>query len=144
MWADEGERDRLRELLCVGLQRDVEVTDSAIVRTRPKVSQAFCSALPVAYTDVPHEFWAPFASLVLEAAYEATMWEAVRNAQRGVSKIVLLTSLGGGAFGNAEAWIHSAMRRALRIIADFDLDVRIVSYGSPSQSLLRVARDFRG
>ena len=38
--------------------------------------------------------------LVLEAAYEATMWSAVLNARRGASKVVLLTLLGGGAFGN--------------------------------------------
>jgi Patatin-like phospholipase len=36
------------------------------------------------------------AQLVLEAAYEATMWAAVLNAQRSASNRVLLTSLGGG------------------------------------------------
>jgi hypothetical protein len=51
--------------------------------------------------------------LVLEGAYEATMWAAVLNAQRGVSNVVLLTSVGGGAFGNDKSWIHAAMRRAL-------------------------------
>ena len=53
-----------------------------------------------AYTDVPASHWAPFASLILEAAYEATLSAAMLNAQRGVSNIVLLTSLRGGAFGN--------------------------------------------
>jgi hypothetical protein len=42
---------------------------------------------------------------------------------------VWLTSLGGGAFGNDPAWIAGAMRRALRLVRDVDLDVRIVSYG---------------
>jgi hypothetical protein len=46
------ELDMLREKLRIGIHRDVEVTDAAGDR-RPLVSQAFCSALPVAYTDVP-------------------------------------------------------------------------------------------
>jgi hypothetical protein len=31
----------------------------------------------------------------------------------GASNIVLLTQLGGSAFGNDDDWIHAAMRRAL-------------------------------
>jgi hypothetical protein len=31
----------------------------------------------VAYTSVPAIRWQPFAELVLEAAYEATLWAAV-------------------------------------------------------------------
>src|SRR6516225_1185439 len=34
--------------------------------------------------------WKAFASLVLEGAYEATLWTAVQNAQRGASNVVLL------------------------------------------------------
>ena len=88
--------DILRGKLCIGVHRDVEVTDAA-AEHRPLVSQAFCSALPVAYTRVPPSHWEAFASLVLEAAYEATMSAAVLNAQRGASNVVLLTELGGGA-----------------------------------------------
>jgi hypothetical protein len=40
-----------RGKLCIGIHRDVEVTDAA-GEDRPLVSQAFCSALPVAYTRV--------------------------------------------------------------------------------------------
>jgi hypothetical protein len=64
--------DILRGQLRIGIHRDVEVTDTEGER-RPLVSQAFCSALPVAYTRVPPSHWEAFASLVLEAAYEATM-----------------------------------------------------------------------
>ena len=40
------------------------------------VSQAFCSALPVSYNPhIPSVHWKAFALLVLEAAYEATMWQ---------------------------------------------------------------------
>ncbi len=133
--------DILRGKLCIGLHRDVEVTDVAGAH-RPQVSQAFCSALPVAYTRVPHSHWEPFASLVLQAAYEATMLASVLNAQRGASNIVLLTQLGGGAFGNRDYWIHAAIRRALEMMLGFTLDVRLVSYGTPSRAILQMARDF--
>jgi hypothetical protein len=136
------EIDALRGMLAIGIQSDVEVTEPPGERL-PLVSQAFCSALPVAYTRVPSRHWRPFAVLVLEAAYEATMWAAVLNARRGASNVVLLTFLGGGAFGNDDEWILSAMRRALTAVALFNLDVRIVSYGAPTSAVLRLAEEFR-
>jgi len=36
------------------------------------------------------------------------------------------------------------MRRALEMMSGFDLDVRLVSYGAPSQALLQIAQDFSG
>jgi hypothetical protein len=133
--------DILRGKLCIGIHSDVEVTE-APGEHRPVVSQAFCSALPVAYTRIPHSHWGPFASLILEGAYESTMWGAVLNARRGASNIVLFTLLGGGAFGNRKEWILAAMRRALEMTSGFDIDVRLVSYGAPSPSILRMAEDF--
>jgi hypothetical protein len=88
----------------------------------------------------PH--WEAFGSLVLQAAYEATIAAAVLNAQRGVSNVVLLTELGGGAFGNEGAWIHAAMRRALEMMSGFALDVKLVSYRTPSRAILQMADDF--
>jgi hypothetical protein len=82
------------------------------------------------------------AGLVLEAAYEATLWAAVLNARRGRSRTVLLTSLGGGAFGNDETWIDAALLRALKLATGFELDVRLVSYGEPSFSFLRIEQMF--
>ena len=102
------EIDILRGKLRIGIQRDVEVTEAA-GPDRPRVSQWFCSALPVAYSRIPSAHWQPFASLVLEAAYEATMLAAVLNAKRGASNVVFLTLVGGGAFGNHSSWIHAAM-----------------------------------
>jgi hypothetical protein len=133
--------DSLRGKLRIGVHRDVEVTD-ATGQPRPLVSQAFCSALPVAYTRVPHSHWEAFASLVLQAAYEATMLAAVLNARRGASNIVLLTQLGGGAFGNHDDWIHTAIRRSLDMMSGFALDVRLVSYGTPSRAILQMAKEF--
>jgi hypothetical protein len=66
----------------------------------------------------------------------------VQNAQRGASNVVLLTSLGGGAFGNDESWIIAAMRRALEMMRETGLDTKVVSYGAPSQALLQIAEEF--
>ena len=90
----EPARDELRCLLRMGVHRDVEVTDGDGPPYQ-SVSQAFCSALPVAYSALPAPQWQPFAQLVLEAAYEATLLAALLNAHRGASSIVLLTRLGG-------------------------------------------------
>ena len=134
--------DILRGQLRIGIHSDVEVTEAA-GRSRPLVSQCFCSALPVAYSRVSPAQWQPFASLVLEAAYEATMWAAVLNAQRSPSNVVFLTLLGGGAFGNHTDWIHAAMSRALNLMRSFALDVRIVSYSSPLDDTMKLVEDFR-
>ena len=133
---DDSTLDALRALLRVGLHEDVEATDGS--DPNQIVSQIFCSALPVAYSGLLSSAWAPFACLVLEAAYEATLLAGLRNAARGASNRVLLTRLGGGAFGNDEDWIDDAMARALRIVGDYDLDVAVVSYGRAARSL----RDF--
>ena len=126
--AGEAERDRLRGLLRIGVHREVEVTDASSL-PGPHVTQAFCSALPVSYGSPPQGAWEPLARLILEAAYEATLAEAAISAALGGSNLVLLTRLGGGAFGNVDPWIDDALVRALTVYADAPLDVRLVSYG---------------
>lgn len=121
---DDLGRDALRCLLRVGLHEDVEVTGAGV--QEHLVSQVFCSALPVAYSNVPKPRWTTFATVVLEAAYEATLLAAVLNAARTSCHVVYLTRLGGGAFGNDSAWIDAAIHRALDAVRDFSLDVRIV------------------
>jgi hypothetical protein len=138
---DEAGRDALRQRLKIGLHWDVEATDHSGLEPR-LVSQAFCSALPVAYSRVPAANWEAFATLVLEAAYEATLWGGLLNARRGASNVVLLTRLGGGAFGNQDPWIDKAMRRALQMFAAQPLDVRLVSYGSAPRSMLELEEAF--
>ena len=131
--------DGIRRRLSIGLHWDVEVTDMA----RPQyVSQAFCSALPVAYSRIAPSVWAPFAATVLEAAYEATLCAAKLNAARGRSNKVLLTRLGGGAFGNRAEWIDAAMTRALEMARGYDLDVFIVSFDAPPPSMVTLASAF--
>ncbi len=133
--------DVLRGKLRIGIHHDVEVTEAA-GPDRPRVSQLFCSALPVAYSRVPPAHWEPFAVLVLEAAYEATMWATVLNAQRGASNVIFLTLLGGGAFGNHGNWILAAIRRALKLMTAYDLDIRLVSHGTPSKEIVAIAEEF--
>jgi hypothetical protein len=47
-----------------------------------------------------------------------------------------------GAFGNRDEWIQTAMRRTLRAVSDFGLDVKLVSYSWPSRMLLNLAQEF--
>jgi hypothetical protein len=133
--------DRYRSLLRIGVHSGVEATDAPL-EPRPLVSQAFCSALPVAYAALPARLWARFATLVLEAAYEATLLAALLNGERGGSRTVLLTRLGGGAFGNEDGWIDGAMRRALEGLRDRSLDVRLVSYGAPPEPMRALEQAF--
>ena len=131
--------DRLRDLLRIGIHSGVQVTD---IQHAQLVSQAFCSALPVSYTAIPSARWTSFATLVLEGAYEATMWAAVINAHTNGSRGLFLTRLGGGAFGNERAWIHHALRRALTKVAGLGLDVRVVSHGMVDPALERLVAEF--
>jgi hypothetical protein len=135
--ATAAQRDELMGLLRIGVHQDVEVTDGP-ASPGQRVTQVFCSALPVAYGRVPQPHWQAFAQLVLDAAYEATLLTAALHSRRGGSSIVLLTLLGGGAFGNATEWIHIAIERALAKAQDFGLDVRLVRYGPPSESLQKL------
>jgi hypothetical protein len=99
------------------------------------VSQAYCSALPLAYLDLAPALWREFASIVLEAAYEATLLAALASVEGGGSNRVFLTLLGGGAFGNPDGWIYAAIARALDTLAYADLDVRLVSFDPPSPTM---------
>ena len=130
---DISERDDLKSQLRIGLHRNVEVTDDAAGHL---VSQAYCSALPVAYNRLgPTAPWARFAGLVLETAYEATLLAAVLNRSENGSAVVYLTRLGGGAFGNDAKWIEAAIRVALATCRDAALDVRIVNYAAPAPEM---------
>ena len=141
--ASESVRDQLRSRLRIGLHWDVEVTD-VVPPPGPLVSQALCSALPVGYSQHPaHPGWEPFARLILEAAYEATLLAGVLNARRGASNVVLLTRLGGGVFKNDDRWIEAGIRRGLELVRDAGLDVLNVSYGPTVPWLARLALDYR-
>ncbi len=143
-WSDERRLQRLAEVLAqrerdtllgavkIGLQTDVGVTFARrfVEPTAPtSVSQAFCSALSCGYTDIDLEHWEPLATLVLDAAYEATLRAALLDARPGSpAPRVWLTFLGGGAFGNRKQWIAGAIGRALARLDEAELDVRITHH----------------
>ena len=128
----EPERDALRALLRIGLQWGTQVTLNDCTHT---VSQAYCSALPVAYSECPPEDWEEFARLILEATYEATLCTALVNASKTGNNTVFLTLVGGGAFGNETAWIVESLHRALDLYKQAALDVAIVSYRSSNPDI---------
>jgi hypothetical protein len=137
--ADESQRDLLRQTLRIGVHWDTQVT---LANAEHQVTQAYCSALPVAYSSLSQELWSDFAQLVLEAAYEATICAAILNSAATANHQVFLTLLGGGAFGNHDDWIFSAIERALRLYAESDLDVAIVSYGSSKPRVQQLVNAF--
>lgn len=136
---DEEQRDGWRRLLRIGIQWNTQVTLGDCTHL---VSQAYGSALPVAYSRHASNLWAPFARLILEASYEATICTAILNSAQHGSNRVFLTLLGGGAFGNEADWILEAIRRALNLYRHADLDVAIVSYGASNQHVRRLASHF--
>jgi hypothetical protein len=136
-------RDDLRGALAIGVHANVEVTDGDHSPGQ-RVSQAFCSALPIAYSPIPRREWETFARLILEASYEATLLAAVEQSTKGGSNTVLLTRVGGGAFGNADAWIDDAIMRALGIVQYAGLDVKLVSYGHIERSMQTIADHWEG
>jgi hypothetical protein len=136
---DEAALDAVRQALQIGLHWDTQVTLDEASHT---VSQAYCSAMPVAYTSHARELWAPLAILVLEAAYEATVCAAILNAHRNRNNRLFLTLLGGGAFGNNPDWVLGAIRRSLEVYSDSALEVFVVSYGASSCFVRQLVEDF--
>jgi hypothetical protein len=139
--ASDDEVDTVRSALRIGVHHDVEVTD-VVPTPRPRVTQAYCSALPVGYSRQPTRAWAAFARLILESTYEATLLAAAERAAAGRSRVVLLTRVGGGVFGNENGWITSAIVRALRVVEAANLDVRLVSYRRENPEDATIARDW--
>lgn len=130
--ASQADRETLLGQLRIGLQLDAEVTLEAAGH---RVAQAYCSALPVAYGSQPTDQWTEFAKLILDAAYEATLAAGVINADRTGNRVVFLTLLGGGVFGNRDSWILSAIERAFHKHSQHGLDVRIVSYAHTQRAV---------
>lgn len=104
-------------------KRNNEVESQAILCT-----QVYCSALSCAYSGISNKkLWEPLATIVLKAAYEATLWAAILtsltedtvSASRTYSLYkdhVFLTAIGGGVFGNEQYWIEDAIVDAVQTI----------------------------
>ena len=129
------ELDLIRQKLKVGVQSGTEVTSG---NCNHRLTQVFCSAVPVAYSDVEAHLWNLFPKLILDATYESAFHLAVKNFETtGCSKLYL-TLVGGGVFGNHIDWISSAIERSLNMFADYPLDVYIVSYRNSNPSVAKI------
>jgi hypothetical protein len=117
--------EELKGKLKIGLQWNTEVTISS---NGQEVSQAYCSALPVAYSTVEQHYWKDFAILILEATYEATFYAALRNYEETGNNKLFLTLVGGGAFGNKMSWILHAIEKAAIKFKNTPIEISIVSY----------------
>ena len=128
------QREELKGKLKVGIQWNTEVT---ISNEKHKVSQVYCSALPVAYSDIESFYWESFARVILEATYEATLHVSLLNMKKTGCNLVYLTLVGGGAFGNEEHWIMESLEKSVLKFKDTSLDIRIVSHSKSNPELIK-------
>lgn len=169
-YRDQGRMDELRDLVKIGLQENVGVTFSSkwtVADADIRVNQCYCSALSCQYSGIRTEYWAALAQLILDAAYEATLWSAVINSygQRMMEptvtneddgfqmisreyskpnrKEVFLTFVGGGVFGNDMRWIARAIGRGIAIVekAGADLNVNLCHYRSVKEDIAAMIAD---
>lgn len=134
---NDEERDLVRSMLRIGVHSGVQVT---VGGSDHVVSQAYCSALPIAYGGSKSASWEPFARLILEGAYEATVCAAIINVESTGNRTAFLTLVGGGVFSNRIDWIIDAAERAFLRHPDAGLDLAFVSYGSSRPELSGLVR----
>ncbi len=135
---NQKQKEQLKEKLKIGIQWDTEVT---ISNSTQIVSQAYCSALPVAYSNVESVYWESFARLILEATYEATLYASLINLDRNDCNKVFLTLVGGGAFGNEMDWITESLLSAISKFINTPLEVGIISYRSTNLDVTEMIRN---
>ncbi len=128
----ETDYEYLKGKLRIGAQWDSEVT---ISNNRNLITQVYCSALPVAYSNIEEDLWSDFAKLVLDATYEATLYVALKKYERTKNNKVFLTLIGGGAFGNKKEWIFKAIENSIKKFSKTPLDIKIVSYGASDRDI---------
>jgi predicted NAD-dependent protein-ADP-ribosyltransferase YbiA (DUF1768 family) len=136
----DADRSELRSKLRIGVHSDVDVVFSSrdshtgeCVQIpegqRQRVSQVFSSAVACGYAHGTPEEWEALARVVLEATYEATLWAAALEQQRGQgSGVVFLTFVGGGVFKNRPEWIQEAIGRACARLHRYPLRVKLCHY----------------
>lgn len=149
------EIDQLRDVIKVGVQQNVGVVFNSNEYEVPstdeiekaRVTQVYCSAISCGYSRVDNIYWEPLARLVLEAAYEATLWSALAcppaespvTPSPSSNRVVFLTFLGGGVFQNDMDWILQAMARSLWKLrkAGAHLQVKIYHYRRIDEDVVR-------
>ena len=133
------EYEQLKDLLKIGIQWETEVT---IAPSKHLVTQVYCSALPISYCFFNPEHGETFAKFILQASYEATFHVALQNYKQTGCRILYLTMVGGGAFGNNKEWIIDAIKNSLIKFKNTPLDVRIVSFNAPNPALQPLIKYF--
>jgi hypothetical protein len=136
----ENDYEYLKGKLRIGVQWDSEVT---ISKNRNLITQVYCSALPISYSDIEAELWTDFAKMILEASYEATFYVALKNYEKTKNNKVYLTLIGGGAFGNKYDWIFDAIAKSIKKFSKTPLDIKIVSYGASNRSITEFVDSIR-
>lgn len=129
------EYENLKGLLRVGIQKETQVT---IAHGIQKVTQVYCSALPVSYATTDARKWEKFAKLILDATYEATMLAAIENREKTDNNKVYLTLVGGSAFGNKPEWIIDAVVNNLRKFENNGLEFYFISHRQPNRSVGKI------
>jgi hypothetical protein len=126
-------RRSFMDVIKYGIQWNTQVGLNA----EQRVNQIYCSALPISYyadmMGIDEEEAAAkmtnFATVVLDAAYEATLAAgALLSLHRGKRVKVFLTLVGGGAFGNPPEWIRESIRKACHKFSAYPLDVIMVDF----------------
>ena len=123
--ASEDLLDALRGQLAIGLHRNVEVTDgdARVGGCHRRSARRSLGVLAARRSLGAVRPPGPGGHLRGDAAGRG------RAGSRGGSNTVLLTRVGGGVFGNGEAWIDGAIERAMEIVDDAGLDISIVGHG---------------
>ena len=129
------ERGGLKGNLKIGIQWNTEVT---LTDTKQIVSQAYCAALPVAYSYIKATYWVKFARLILEATYEATLYAALINYNKTGCNKIYLTLVDGGAFSNKLDWILDSLLSAINQFKHTPLKVGFVSYGGSKKKVVEL------
>ena len=133
---EEGFHEAFVSKLRVGIHWNTETEKNKSGQSH-RVCQVFSSACPVAYANKTcrSSEWAPFATSILEATFEAVLLAGAIIAQQEQRRVqVFLTQVGAGAFGNSTMWVEKAISRALTLVQHYPLDIQLVHYGTKPAS----------
>jgi hypothetical protein len=131
----ESKRDFIRNNILIGIHQNVGVCfkDRNFIPIPASeqviVNQVYSSALSLGHYARPiSDEWEPLGKLLLEADYEGTLLAAIISG----SETVILTMVGGQAFGNPDEWIIDAINRAIANIRKLKvkLTIKIAHYKS--------------
>ena len=129
---DNAKYEDLKSKLRIGVHANTEVT---INEKKHLVTQVYCSALPIRYSNIETSEWESFARLILEGTYESTFYAALQNYEQTGNKKLFLTLVGGGVFGNPLDWILESIEKSVVKFEKTPLEVKIVSYGGSNEKV---------